>query len=275
MALLNAHPSRYVVQMVLLCCPSEIGLQWFQLLHLSVCSAPFHWCVWLCFPLHCLPATLVWYAHTLTGLWVWVQIAPILNQKYNLLITSLELSEVSKLTLAYITGRLLEEEARHQEGRLTSAQVWNHSRIEGVRGVSNNGGWDDARKQCTDLEQVALKVRRCYCCGSVVFRGEIVPRGETEGGKPLQNSVQRQKTTLIVTAVAAERGVWILDSGASQNFCQCKSLVHYICPSWLQHVSLAAGQNSEVECEGSADFSSLKHTFTSVLCVPTLENNLL
>lgn len=90
-----------------------------------------------------------------------------------------------------------------------------------------------------------------------------------------QGSTQSQKAKLMITAAAPVHGLWVLDSVASQDFCQDKSLLQNERPSCLQHVSLADGSSSEVLSEGSVFFHALGHTFIDDLCVPSLENNLL
>lgn len=105
--------------------------------------------------------------------------------------------------MAYVTGRLLEEEARQEEGKMTSPHTWNHPRSEGVKctSYSNGGGRYDSRKQCADLEQVVLKVQRCFCCGYINhLKRDCLDARRREAAS---NIWQRQKATLVVTDVAA------------------------------------------------------------------------
>lgn len=83
-----------------------------------------------------------------------------LSEEYSMLVTSMESIETSKLTLAYITGRLLEEEARHAEKKTSHTHTWIHYRPEAGKGASCSefGGRSDNRRQAGDSQQVALSV---------------------------------------------------------------------------------------------------------------------
>lgn len=52
-------------------------------------------------------------------------------------------------------------------------------------------------------------------------------------------------------------------------------LMEDICESTLKHVSLADESTTEVVCQESVFFLSLGFKRTEVLCIPTLESNLL
>ncbi|CAI5791960.1 Retrovirus-related Pol polyprotein from transposon TNT 1-94 [Podarcis lilfordi] len=196
-----------------------------------------------------------------------------LDDSYDMLVNSLESVETDKLTLEYVTGRLYAEEDRCAERKMTSAQLLEHPR--------GNNSWEEQR--CREPEKqpggaaadqpVVNKVKRCFCCKSSGHLLRDCPRKQQKQQKHRRQ--QRESTAWVSADGQENEELWVLDSGASQTFYKRKGLLTDARASNKKHVSLATGQKANVICEGEVVFPQLGHTFRNVLCVPSLQNNLL
>lgn len=196
-----------------------------------------------------------------------------LDDSYDMLVNSLESVETDKLTLEYVTGRLYAEEDRRAERKMTSAQLLEHPRGNNSREEQRCREPEKQPGGAAADQPVVNKVKRCFCCKSSGHLLRDCPRKQQKQQKHRRQ--QRESTAWVSADGQENEELWVLDSGASQTFCKRKGLLTDARASNKKHVSLATGQKANVVCEGEVVFPQLGHTFRNVLCVPSLQNNLL
>lgn len=111
---------------------------------------------------------------------------------------------------------------------------------------------------CAGAESICKK--DVHAIGGVT---SLLPVTKEQRGVEIPGSWCLQQQLLEVS------GFWV------HMFSKDDTLLEDVQQSSLPHVRLADGSHGKVTCKGKLTFSSLGYTFANVLCVPSLESNLL
>ncbi|KAG8147107.1 hypothetical protein E2320_022555, partial [Naja naja] len=161
-----------------------------------------------------------------------------LDSSWDVLVTSLESMQEQDLTMAYLTGRLLEEEQKQLE------------RQPGKGGESVQHR--PASKKGQDGGRAAERmnfVKRCYI--DVALRGGTEEQQDKGTGLLSTCGAVLQSFSLAASMTEHTRNTWLLDSGVSQHIANNPQAFSGLKPAKQTWVSLVNGQRAAVKAEGN------------------------